>query len=124
MPREYESPIADEVLKALESAGAMGTAELSTHMGMTKSSIVDSLRRLMKRNRAHIVRFDHQPNGVQGRMIPIYQAGEGDNAEPPKRKTSKMVNAAYRKRHAARLKVKKHIRRGSFESNVWAGLMG
>ena len=124
MPRKYESPVADKVLQALENAGAMGTSELVKHTGLTRSSVLHAVRGLIKRNLAHIAKYERQPNGKSGSIIPIYQSGECLHVIQIKRKSDKEIQSDYRKRHAARIRVKRQIQRGSYRVNVWSGLMG
>lgn len=109
-----------ETLQLLTDIGEMGSAELARITGRSNTSVNDSLRRLKRRGLIRIVRWDRQPAGCKGEMIPLYGAGGGEHAPKPAAKTSIRRNADYRKRNRKVIS----LRRDSYkEVGIWRGLL-
>ena len=109
-----------QTLQLLIDIGEMSTAELSSITGRSRTNVNDSIRRLKWRKLVRIVRWERQPSGSRGEMIPLYGAGAGENAPKPKAKSNISRNADYRKRKRKVIS----LRRDSYkEVGIWRGLL-
>ena len=109
-----------ETLQLLTDIGAMGTTELARITGRSNTSINDNIRRLKRRGLVRIVKWDRQPAGCKGEMIPMYGAGGGEDAPKPAAKSDYQRNRDYRVRKRKIIS----IRRNSFKDiGIWRGLL-
>lgn len=112
----------EQILRALQLVGPMGTTEMARYLSRTNTSVNDSIRRLRRDERVHIVRYDHQPDGTRGRMIPIYAEGGGGDAEYPGATDASTRNKKYRARHSKLISIRRYHKLRE-KVGMWAGLL-
>lgn len=112
----------EAVYAALDDIGPMSTAELMLFLDRKAAAMNDATRRLRMRKMVHITRWERQPDGHKGAMIPIYAAGDAEDAPKPKPLDVKQRNKRYRKRHAVAISIRRY---GDARNSVgmWSGLL-
>lgn len=110
-----------QITAALEDIGQMSALELCTHLGLSRLATNKQIKQLRTRKAIHIARYERQPDGLQGRCIPVYALGDAADALPlPARKPAE-INRRYYARNVALVSVRRYSKqRGAL--GVWAGL--
>lgn len=83
--RVYLSPKRDAVEAALVNPLTM--TQLAAFLGISERAAGEGLLWLKKHNRAYIVRWNLIDHGHYDSLTPVYLAGQGKNAQRPKRRT-------------------------------------
>ena len=114
MPQE--SPIQDAIMSLLEQ-GPMAVRDLAEELGKTNSSVSAKLTTMRQRGKPiRILRYERQPDGVQGRLIPVYELGTEPDAPMPKlaplKKRMRNYQRKYRERHEGRVYLKERAGKG------------
>lgn len=111
-----------QITDALDHIGAMSRFELQTHLGLSHLAVNKQIRQLRNKKRIHITRFERQPDGVQGRCIPVYALGDKEDAQPLRAATRRDVSQRYYERHSAVISTRRYAKQRA-ALGPWAGLV-
>ena len=111
-----------QITAALENIGPMSGAELARHLGIARLDSNKQVKQLRDKRLVHIAHYERQPDGQQGRCIPVYALGGSPDAVPPKARSHTETNQRYHARHAAIISTRRYAKRRQ-ALGVWAGLI-
>lgn len=101
-------PLSLQVLQLLSELGAMTNTDIAAMTGRSVVSCNDSIRRLRKRKLVHICKYERQPDGQSGSLIPIYAVGDLPDAKRPKRIDHNEVSRKSWARRKAILSIRRY----------------
>ena len=110
-----------QITAALDAIGPMSAHELCVHLGISRLATNKQIKQLRDKKAIHIAHHERQPDGVQGRCIPMYAQGDAPDAAAPGMRSKRDTNQRYHKRHSAIISARRYpVQRSAL--GVWAGL--
>ena len=110
-----------KIINSLGRIGPMSGAELAQFIGITHVATNKQLRQLRNLQSVHITRYERQPDGKQGRCIPVYALGNLADAAPLKMRNYSDISKRYYQRHRMEISVRRYHKQRTY-LGAWAGL--
>jgi hypothetical protein len=111
-----------DVLQLISDVGGMSRAELEPLTARDALSVGRTLRILRKRKLIYIGRYDRQPPGTGGRLIPIYYEGDCEDVRPPYQLPDHERHKRYREQNKAAIAARRYPQAHA-KLGIWKGLM-
>lgn len=110
-----------QIADALADIGPMSGVELQAHLDISRLAVNRQVKQLRTKQLVHITRYERQPDGHQGRCIPVYALGGKEDAVPLKANSRRDVGQRYYERHSAAISTRRYSKRRA-ALGPWAGL--
>lgn len=110
------------ILDTIKEMGPMGCSELAEHLGLHRTTVTKSLRRLRDYKKLYVSGYERQPGLGRGWYTVLYSIGDKADKPKPKGLTPTERSRLYRERNKVIIALRRKTYRKA--ATPWTGLGG